>query len=144
MASSLQGFEEVTLTDPAPEVRMTVTDSVVRFNKGTAEALDWPSHVKVLVNSRKKEIAVQVCDAGEPNAIKFSKPADKQTASVAVKEPKVLAAVLEYLPLSEAPEGEVAYQAIDGIVLNDAKAAVFAVEDAVAGTMKRRGRKKAA
>lgn len=144
MAFSLQGFEEVALTEPVPEVRMTVTDSVIRFNKGTAEALGWPSHVKVLVNSRKKEIAVQVCDAGESNAIKFSKPADKQTASVAVKEPKVLAAVLEYLPLPEAPEGEVAYQAIDGIVLNDAKAAVFAVEDAVAGTMKRRGRKKAA
>lgn len=143
MASSLQGFEEVSLTDPVLNVVMTVTDSVVRFNKATAEALHWPAYVKVLVNSRKKQIAVQACDAKEENAIKFSKPAEKQTASVNVKDPKVLAAVLKYFDLPEAPEGEVSYQSVNGSVLDDAKAAVFDVSSAVAGTMKRRGRKKA-
>ena len=139
MASSLQGFEEVSLTDPVLNVVMTVTDSVVRFNKATAEALHWPAYVKVLVNSRKKQIAVQACDAKEENAIKFSKPAEKQTASVNVKDPKVLA----YFDLPEVPEGEVSYQSVNGSVLDNAKAAVFDVSSAVAGTMKRRGRKKA-
>lgn len=143
MASVLQGFEEVSLTAPVPKVTMTVTESVVRFNKGTAEALGWPAYVRVLVNDRKKQVAVQVCGKDDPNAVRFSKPEGKQTASVAIHEPMVLVAVQKYLPLAQAPEGEVAYQSVDGTVHADEKVALFNTADAVASMMKKRGRKKA-
>lgn len=143
MASSLQGFEEVSLTEPMADVTMTVTNSVVRFNKATAEVLGWPAYAKILINDRKKQIAVQACEKDEPNAVKFSKPEGKQIASVNVKEPLVLVAVHKYLTPGEAPEGETAYQSVGGIVLDNPKAVVFDAADAVAGSMKHRGRKKA-
>ncbi len=50
MASLLQGFEEVQLVKPVGKTVMTVTDSVVRFNKATAEVLNFPAQVKILIN----------------------------------------------------------------------------------------------
>ena len=143
MASVLHGFEEVNLVRRMPEVTMTVTESVVRFNKGTAEALGWPAYVRVLVNDRKKQVAVQVCDKDDPNAVRFSKTADKQIASVSIHQPMVLVAVQKYLPLEQnVPEGEVAYQTVKGEVFANDHVAVFDTANAVSGVMKKRGRKK--
>ena len=85
--ASLQGFQEVSLSAPVSKSVMTVTDSVVRFNKATAAELGYPAYVHVLVNESAKQIAI-----GQP----------------------------------------------------DDKAIIFTVADAKAGTMKKRGRKKAA
>ena len=39
MSSLLHGFEEVQLVKPVCKTVLTVTDSAIRFNKATAEAL---------------------------------------------------------------------------------------------------------
>ena len=44
----------------------------------------------------------------------------------------------------EAPEGEIAYQSVNGTAYPESKTVIFDVANATAGTMKRRGRKKAA
>ena len=49
-----------------------------------------------------------------------------------------------YFTLPEAPEGEIAYQSVNGTAYPESKAVIFDVANATAGTMKRRGRKKAA
>lgn len=144
MASVLQGFEEVQLVKPVGKVVMTVTDSAIRFNKATAEVLGFPAHVKVLVNEKTRQIAVIPTTGKADNAVKFSKPEGKQTASVSVKDNAPLTAIGKFFTLAEAPEGEVAYQQVTGTFYPDDKAVVFAADEAVAGTMKRRGRKKAA
>ena len=41
MASLLQGFEEVQLVKPVGKTVLTVTDSAIRFNKATAEAVSY-------------------------------------------------------------------------------------------------------
>ena len=132
MASLLQGFEEVQLGKTV----LTVTDSAIRFNKATAEVLGFPAYVKVLINDKTKQIAVTPTTAKADNAIKFSKPEGKQAASVSVKEATLIEAVKAYFTLPEAPEGEIAY--------HESKTVIFDVANATAGTMKRRGRKKAA
>lgn len=144
MVATLQGFTEVSLADPVLVPKLTVTETVLRFNKDTAKALGYPAYVKVLVNERSKRIAVQPCEKDEQNAVKFSKPAERQKLSISVRNPKVLEAVGEYFPLEPAPEDEVSYKAVDGTVLPRENAVVFDVADAVAGTTKHRGRRKAA
>ena len=139
MASLLQGFEEVQLVKPVGKTVLTVTDSAIRFNKATAEVLGFPAYVKVLINDKTKQIAVTPTTAKADNAIKFSKPEGKQAASVSVKE-----AVKAYFTLPEAPEGEIAYQSVNGTAYPESKTVIFDVANATAGTMKRRGRKKAA
>ena len=138
MASLLQGFEEVQLVKPVGKTVLTVTDSAIRFNKATAEVLGFPAYVKVLINDKTKQIAVTPTTAKADNAIKFSKPEGKQAASVSVKE----ATLIEAVP--EAPEGEIAYQSVNGTAYPESKTVIFDVANATAGTMKRRGRKKAA
>ena len=140
----LQGFEEVSLAAPVAKVTMTVTDSAVRFNKATAEVLGFPAYVKVLVNSKMKQIALEPCTGRETNAVKFSKPEGKQKASVSVRVPALIVAILKFFKLAAAPEGEISYQLVPGTVHEDEKVVVFDASDAKAGTMKRRGRKKAA
>ena len=76
--ASLQGFQEVSLAAPVSKSVMTVTDSVVRFNKATAAELGYPAYVHVLVNESAKQIAIQACADKDENTVKFSKPADKQ------------------------------------------------------------------
>ena len=45
--------------------------------------------------------------------------------------------------LAESPEGEVSYQSVNGTAYPDSKTVIFDAANATAGTMKRRGRKKA-
>ena len=133
MASLLQGFEEVQLVKPVGKTVLTVTDSAIRFNKATAEVLGFPAYVAVTPTTAKAD-----------NAIKFSKPEGKQAASVSVKEATLIEAVKAYFTLPEAPEGEIAYQSVNGTAYPESKTVIFDVANATAGTMKRRGRKKAA
>lgn len=142
MASLLQGFEEVQLVKPVGKTVLTVTDSAIRFNKATAEVLGFPAYVKVLINDKTKQIAVTPTTAKADNAIKFSKPEGKQAASVSVKEATLIEAVKAYFTLPEAPEGEIAYQSVNGTAYPESKTVIFDVANATAGTMKRRGRKR--
>lgn len=141
--SVLQGFEEIKTVAPIGKVVVTITESVIRFNKATAAALGYPAYVKMLVNEKTRQIAVQACTGRDGNAIKFSKPEGKQTTSVSVKEPTVLAAVQEFFTFPQAGETEIAFQSITGTVYCDEKVVVFNAGNATAGTMKKRGRKKA-
>ena len=133
MASLLQGFEEVQLVKPVGKTVMTVTDSVVRFNKATAEVLNFPAQVKILINDKTRQIAVTPTTAKADNAVKFSKGEGKQTTSVSIKD----------AVLVEAPEGEVSFASVNGTAYPEDKTVIFDVANATAGTMKRRGRKKA-
>ena len=143
MASVLQGFEEVRLVNPVGKITMTVTANPVRFNKGTAQAMGFPAFVRLLVDGNGRRIGVAVTTGEALNAVKFSKTEEKQTASVSVREQAALDAIGKFFTLAEAPEGEVAYVSVPGTYYPDDKAVIFNVNDATAGTMKRRGRKKA-
>ena len=144
MANVLQGFEEVTLVKPIGKTVMTVTDSAVKFNKATAAQLGYSAYVKVLVNEKTKQIAVTPTTAKAANTVKFSKPEDKQTSSISVKDASLLATILQYFTLTEALEDEIAYQSVNGTAYPNDKVVIFDADEATAGTMKRRGRKKAA
>ena len=112
----LQGFEEINMSVPTGKAVMTVTESVARFNKAAAADLGYPAYVKILINDKTRQIAVQACNAKSANAVKFSKPEGKQTASVNIKEAVVLEALHKYFELPQASEGEVAYKSVAGTI----------------------------
>lgn len=143
MASLLRGFKEVQLVKPVDKTVMTVTDSVVRFNKATAEVLNFPAQAKILINDKTKQIAITPATAKADNAVKFSKGDGKQTKSVSIKDAVLVETISKYFTLAEAPEGEVAFVSVNGTAYPDSKTVIFDVANATAGTMKRRGRKKA-
>ncbi|KAB8288001.1 hypothetical protein DSM100688_1111 [Bifidobacterium ramosum] len=144
MASLLQGFEEVRLVKPVGKTMMTVTDSLVRFNKATAAALGYPAYVKVLINDKTRQIALTPATAKGENSVKFSKSEDKQTSSISLKDAALVDAIRQYFTFGEAPEGEVAFESVNGTAYVDDKTVIFDADNAKSGTMKRRGRKKAA
>lgn len=138
----LQGFEEINTSVPTGKAVMTITESVARFNKATAADLGYPAFVKILINDKTRQIAVQACNAKSANAVKFSKPEGKQTASVNIKEAVVLETLHKYFELPQASEGEVAYKSVAGTIHVEEKVIIFDIDAAVPGTMKKRGRKK--
>ena len=140
--SVLQGFEEVNMTAPRGKLSMLITKDVVRFNKATAIALGYPAYVKVLINDKTKQFAVKPCKQSDANAVKFSKPEGKQTASVNIKDVMVLDSVLKYFKLDEPQDGQVTFQSMQGTFYAEERVAMFSVADAKAGVMKKRGRKK--
>ena len=142
--AALQGFEEINITKPITNMTMTVTQSRIRFNKATVIALGYPAYVKMLINEKAKQIALEACTGHEANAVKFSKPEGKQVASVSITEDALVSAIGKFFTLKPAPEGEVSYQMVSGRLLDAEKVAIFTASNAKAGTMKRRGRKKAA
>lgn len=139
---ALQGFKAVELVVPTGKSTMTVTDSMIRFNKATAIELDHPAYVRVLINEKDQQIAVQVCTSKDANAIKFSKGEGKQTGSVSIKTPAVLEAVTAFFTLNNPSENEIDQRVINGVNLTDSKAIVFNVADAETSVAKRRGRRK--
>lgn len=75
--------------------------------------------------------------------MKFSKGEGKQTTSVSIKDAVLVKAISKYFTLVEAPEGEVSFASVNGTAYPEDKTVIFDVANATAGTMKRRGRKKA-
>lgn len=142
--AALRGFHEISLAAPTSKAVMTITDSAIRFNKATAAELGYPSHVRVLVNEFAKQVTIQACSADEENAVKFSKPADKQTGSINIKAPAVLVTICSFFVLHNPSEDEIDYRSIQGVSQPDDKAIIFDIADAKSGMMKKRGRRKTA
>ena len=146
--TSLHGFQEINIHKPIGKVVMTVTKTLVRFNKATVAAMECPEYVKILVNPDTRQIAVEPCSAEDRNAVKFSRPkgtkADdgNQPSSVTVREQSVVDAIVSFFDFADVDEDHVAYQAIVGRISQDDHVAVFDAADATAGVMKRRGRRK--
>lgn len=138
----LQGFEEVAITGPVGKLTMTMMDSKVRSNKAAAAELGYQEYIKVLINDKTRQVALQACAGRDANAIKFSKLEGKQNSSVTVNNKVLVTAVGKFFTLKPAPEGEISYRTAAGNLDKDEKAGIFDATNAVIGTMKQRGRNK--
>ena len=105
--------------------------------------LNFPAQVKILINDKTRQIAVTPTTAKADNAVKFSKGEGKQTTSVSIKNAVLVEAISKYFTLAEAPEGEISFVSVNGTAYPESKTVIFDAANATAGTMKRRGRKKA-
>ncbi|MEJ5921237.1 hypothetical protein [Bifidobacterium thermophilum] len=139
---ALQGFKEVTIRKIAGKPSMTVTKTIVRFNKATVAYLEYPEFVKIYVNPETRQVAIEPCTGHDRNAVKFCKPGKKNILSVSIRDLSVVDAVTGFFTFEDVDEDHVAYHTVPGEKDDANKAAVFDLDQSTAGVMKRRGRKK--
>ena len=75
---------EVINTEDTGELSMTVNLNSVSFTRAIAESLNYPSHVKSLIDRKECVFAIQACKSTTSKAINFSKPESKQKGTVKI------------------------------------------------------------
>lgn len=135
--SVLDGFEVMGLAPAKGKSVLTVSRANIKFNKATAAELNYPPYVKLLINVKTNQVAVQPCTEKDPAAIKFSEEAAKQTYAIVVKVPALLVEFRRLLSF----EDDVIYT-IKGIMYPEENVIIYDLNDAEREEKKRRNRKK--
>ncbi len=78
--SVLEGFKRFNFQEGVPYV--SVTTYGVTFNKSVIMKLDYPEYVVLLFDDKTRQIAIQSCNAEEPNATTFYKEKKSNVLSV--------------------------------------------------------------
>ena len=138
----LKGFEVINLKQPKGESVMTVTSNSLKFNKATAVELNYAPYIKVLLNAKTRQIAIQPCSEKDPNAIKFSNEESKQTYAISIKVPAIQVEFRRMLPFEDDNGGKLSYT-LNGTLCPDEQVVIYDIGDVKPETeKKRRGRRK--
>ena len=98
MSDILNGFEVIDTEVGKSDSVMTVSGNMLKFNKPTAAELMYPAFVRVLIHVPEKKVAIQVCTEKTKCSTPFSKPEDKQSYAISIKNPAIVVAVRKLLP----------------------------------------------
>ena len=138
----LKGFEVINLKQPKGESVMTVTSNSLKFNKATAVELNYAPYIRVLLNAKTRQIAIQPCSEKDPNAIKFSNEESKQTYAISIKVPAIQVEFRRMLPFEDDNGGKLSYT-LNGTLYPDEQVVIYDIGDVKPETeKKRRGRRK--
>lgn len=74
-------FEVINVEDTG-ELSLTVNLNSVSVTRAIAELLNYPSHVKPLIDRKERVFAIQACKSSTNKAINFSKPESKQKGTI--------------------------------------------------------------
>lgn len=85
----LEKFTVIDLVQTRSASVATVTGNAIKFNHQTAVELGFPSHIQFLLLEKEKQFAIRGCKEDAPNAVPFSKPADKQKGQIRITIPAV-------------------------------------------------------
>lgn len=133
--SVLAGFEELNISSPKSDSRLTVTDSTLKFNKATAAELGYPAYIRVLLNTSVKKMAIQSCTEKATNAIAFSHEKEKQSYAIVLKVPTLQVWLRKMLPEMEIKTGVT----FKGELFTDESVIIYNLADGL--PIKRRKRK---
>ena len=122
--SALEGFSAFDFSEGVPYV--SFTPNGLTFNKSVTLKLGEPEHVKFLINESAKQVAIQVCDAGDKNATVFYRPKASGVLSVRWNARDLLNTIERIMGWNLK---ETSYRA-DGILLKEEHAIVFALSKA--------------
>ncbi len=117
--SALEGFSAFDFSEGVPYV--SFTPNGLTFNKSVTLKLGEPEHVKFLINESAKQVAIQVCDAGDKNATVFYRPKASGVLSVRWNARDLLNTIERIMGWNLK---ETSYRA-DGILLKEEHAIVF-------------------
>lgn len=138
----LKGFEVINLKQPKGESVMTVTSNSLKFNKATAVELNYAPYIKVLLNAKTRQIAIQPCSEKDPNAIKFSNEESKQTYAISIKVPAIQVEFRRMMPFEDENGGKLSYT-LNGTLYPDEQVVIYDIGDVKPeAEKKRRGRRK--
>lgn len=135
--SVLEGFEVMGLAPAKGKSVLTVSRTNIKFNKATAAELNYPPFVKLLLNVKTNQVAIQPCGEKDPSAVKFSEDEAKQTYAIVIKIPALLVEFRRLLSF----EDDVFYT-IKGTMYPDENVIIYDLNDANREEKKRRNKKK--
>lgn len=69
MEKILDGFVPFNFTEGVPYI--SITRNGITFNKGVIMKMHFPRHVRLLINTNSKQVALQTCAEGTENAVLF-------------------------------------------------------------------------
>ena len=133
----LDGFEAMSLVPKKGNSLLTVSKSNIRFNKATATELGFPQFVKLLVNAKTNQVAIQNCSEKDPAAVPFCDAEKKQNYAIFIKIPALLA---EFRRLLDFEDG-ISYS-MGGITYPNDQVIIYDLKDAKKETSKWSGKKK--
>lgn len=100
------------------------------------------SYIRVLLNAKTRQIAIQPCSEKDPNAIKFSNEESKQTYAISIKVPAIQVEFRRMLPFEDDNGGKLSYT-LNGTLYPDEQVVIYDIGDVKPETeKKRRGRRK--
>ena len=76
--SILNKFTVVDLVKTRSASVVNITGNQIKFNNATADELDFPAHIQILINPKEQQFAIRACKEDAPNAIPFSRPKEEQ------------------------------------------------------------------
>ena len=88
--SILDKFTVVDLIKTRSASVATISGNSLKFNRQTAEELNFPPLVQVLINPKEKQFAIRTCKEDAPNAVPFSKPEGAQKYQIKISSAAVV------------------------------------------------------
>lgn len=122
----LEKFTVIDILNTRSDSVATVGDTFVKFNRVTAEELDYPPFVHFLINPKEKQFAIRPCKEDDPNAVVFFKPKEQQKYQIAVNNAAVTRMIRKMAGWSAA-DGN---WNIPGVYLTDEEALVYDLKTA--------------
>lgn len=89
----LDGFKLVELKEKVEESRLTISAKSLKFNRGTAKNLGFPSKIRFFLNEKRVQIAITSTEEDDEDGVDFSCKEGTREVPIIVKEPAVLEAV---------------------------------------------------
>lgn len=123
--SVLDGFTAFNFNEGVPYI--SLTRNGLTFNKAVIMKLGYPSHVVLLMNEEKKQIAIQPCDEKTDNSTVFYKEGKRSNVLSVRWNGKDL---LNTLQSMTGWDLETKSYRINGILLKDELAMLFDLNDA--------------
>lgn len=98
----LKNFEVIEIkkicTPKSSPLNIIIDPKRIRFVKAIPEILGLPPYVRLLVNSKDKQFAVQVCKGNESNVFKFCKNKEESAKAVLVQNDLMIHIVRGMMP----------------------------------------------
>jgi hypothetical protein len=135
----LDGFKLIELKEKVEESTLTITEKVLRFNRGTARDLGRPEKVRFFVNEKLLQLAVVPTSADDEDGVDFSYDEDSREKPISVKEPAVLAALKKLAVLEK--DGQAIQLVLKGNVYLEERTVVYDLTEAETMVVKPRGRR---
>jgi hypothetical protein len=118
--SILDKFTVVDLFKTHSDSVATVGGNALKFNRQTAEELQYAPFVQILLNTKDKQFAIRVCKEDAPKAVPFSKEEGVQKYAIRVTAPAIVSMIQKMAGWDSKENWN-----IRGVFLDDEEAIVY-------------------
>ena len=132
----LDGFKLVELKEKVAESRLTISVKSLKFNRGTAKSLGFPSRIRFYMNDKRVQIAITAAEEDDEDGVDFSCKEGTREVPIIVKDPAVLEAVKKMAVLEK--NGVQLRLTVKGIVYLEEKTIIYDLTEAMEEVVKPR------